>query len=66
MIFINGEVLLNKLIKMNNWEVSIIELKKNGKIKYKVTRRLPTMSVAETKMFNSKEEAMKQLQEWLS
>ena len=47
------------------WEASIIELKKNGKIKYKVTRRLPEMSVAETKIFDSKEEAIKQLQEWL-
>ena len=47
------------------WEVSIIELKRNGKTKYKVTRRLPEMSVAETKIFDSKEEAIKQLQEWL-
>ena len=48
----------------SEWEVSIIELKENGK-RYKVTRRIPGMSVSETKMFKSKEEAMKQLEEWL-
>ena len=48
------------------WEVSVIELKKSGKTKYKVTRRLPEMSVAETKMFDSKQEALNQVQEWLS
>jgi len=48
------------------WEFSIIELKKNGKKKYKVTKGLPEMSVAETKIFDSKEKALKQLEEWLS
>lgn len=48
-----------------NWEVSIIELKQNGKTKYKVTKRLPSMSVAETKFLDSKEEAKKQFDEWL-
>jgi len=33
--------------------------------KYKVTRRLPEMLVAETKIFRSKEEAKKQFDEWL-
>lgn len=33
--------------------------------KYKVTRRLPELSVAETKIFRSKKEAIKQLNEWL-
>ena len=47
------------------WEVSIIQFY-DGKIKkYKVTRRIPKMSVAETKVFNSKEEARKQFEEWL-
>ena len=50
---------------MSKWELSIIELKKNGKTKYKVTRRMPEMHVAETKMFDSKEEAIKQIEEWL-
>ena len=47
------------------WEVTIIELKENGK-RYKVTRRIPGMSVSETKLFKSKEKAIKQLEEWLS
>jgi len=43
-----------------------LTIKKNGRKKYKVTRRMPGMSVAETRIFSSKEEAMKQLDEWLS
>jgi hypothetical protein len=46
------------------WEISIIELKNNGK-KYKVTRRLPELAVAETKIFDSKENALKLFHEWL-
>ena len=48
------------------WEVTIMELKKNGKIKYKVTRRMPSMPVAETKVFDLKEDALKQVEEWLN
>ncbi len=48
------------------WEVSIIKLEENGNVQYKVTRRLPEMSVAETKVFSSKEEAKKHFDEWLS
>jgi len=47
------------------WEISIIELEDIAGIKYKVTRRLPEMSVAETKIFNSKKEAITQFNEWL-
>jgi len=47
------------------WEVSIIELQENGKKKFKVTRRVPYLSVSETKVFESKEEAKKQFDEWL-
>ena len=65
MIFIK-ELFSLKWLMANKWEVSIIELKKNGRKKYKVTRRMPDMSVAETRIFSSKEEAMKQLDEWLS
>jgi hypothetical protein len=46
------------------WEVSIIELE-NHITRFKVTRRMPEMSVAETKIFDTKEEAKKQLDEWL-
>lgn len=42
-----------------------MELVENNKKKFKVTRRLPNLSVAETKIFNSKEEAKKQFEEWL-
>lgn len=47
------------------WEISIIEFKNHIGKKYKVTRRLPDMSIAETKIFASKEEAKRQFQEWL-
>ena len=49
---------------MKKWEVSIKELRENGK-RFKVTRRLPGINVSETKLFKSKEEALKQLEEWL-
>ncbi len=48
------------------WEVSIIEIKENDAIRYKVTRRLPEMAVAETKIFSSKKDALLQVEEWLS
>jgi len=48
------------------WEISIIEFKIDGFIKFKVTRRLPEMSVAETKVFDTKEEAKKQFDEWIN
>lgn len=46
-------------------EVSIMEFENNGGKKFKVTRRVPHMSVAETKVFISKEEAKKQFYAWL-
>ena len=51
---------------IKKWEVSIMELEEENRIKYKVTRRIPELSVAETKIFNSKEEAKRQFEEWLS
>lgn len=47
------------------WEVSMMEFQNGGGKKFKVTRRLPRMSVAETKVFKTKEEAKKQFEEWL-
>lgn len=38
----------------------------NSGAKYKVTRRIPELSVAETKVFSSKEKAKGQFEEWLS
>ena len=47
------------------WEVSISEFKDDQGKAYKVTRRLPDYSISETKIFRSKSEAKKQLEEWL-
>ena len=46
-------------------EVTILELKENGK-RFKVTKRVPDLSVSETKIFGTKEEAIAQLKEWLN
>lgn len=51
--------------EIRKWEVSIIELENDIGTKYKVTRRIPDMSVAETKIFSSKEEAKEQFNKWL-
>ena len=48
------------------WEVSIGEYQSEQGIVYKVTRRIPELSVAETKVFSSKEKAKRQFDEWLS
>ena len=56
-----------KIIKKHptkQWIISVIELK-NSKIKYKITRRIPGLGVAETKIFFSKKKAKKQFREWL-
>ena len=47
------------------WEISIIEFQNHVGKKFKVTRRLPELSVAETKMFKSKKKAKRQFDEWL-
>ncbi len=47
------------------WEVSLIELQNGVGKKFKVTRRLPELLVAETKMFRTKAQAKKQVEEWL-
>ena len=47
------------------WEVSIIELQGNGKKKFKITRRIPYLSVSETKIFDSKDKAKKLFDKWL-
>lgn len=51
---------------ITKWEVSIIELKDGKSKRYKVTRRMPQLRVAETKVFMSKKKALAQLEEWLS
>ncbi|MBU2639461.1 MAG: hypothetical protein KKG75_02000 [Nanoarchaeota archaeon] len=47
------------------WEISIIELEDSLGKKYKVTRCLPELSVAETKVFRSKTAALKQFNLWI-
>ncbi|MEK6809168.1 MAG: hypothetical protein AABY40_00680 [Nanoarchaeota archaeon] len=47
------------------WEVSIMEIQEGKSIKYKVTRRISELSVSETKIFKSKDEAKKQFDTWL-
>ncbi len=47
------------------WEISLIELKNSIGKKYKVTRRIPYLSIAETKVFRSKKKAKKQFDDWL-
>ena len=47
------------------WEISILEFQSHKGKKFKVTRRIQDMSVAETKIFKSKKQAIKQFDEWL-
>ena len=47
------------------WEVSIVELRSEEGILYKVTRRLPLMHVCETRMFSTLLEAKQQFDQWL-
>ena len=53
------------LFCMSQWEVTFIELRSNSIKRYKVTRGIPALSVSETKIFKSKEEATAQYNEWL-
>ncbi|MCK4670259.1 MAG: hypothetical protein KAT43_03570 [Nanoarchaeota archaeon] len=50
---------------VKKWEISIMELQYPFGKKYKVTRRLPELLVAETKIVATKEEARKLFEEWL-
>lgn len=47
------------------WEISFLIIENSIGKKYKVTRRMPYLSVAETKTFESKEKALQQFNEWL-
>ena len=48
------------------WEISLAEFENTAGKLFKVTRRLPKMAVAETKVFRSREQAMQLFNEWLS
>ncbi|MBI2667461.1 hypothetical protein HYX17_01685 [Candidatus Woesearchaeota archaeon] len=47
------------------WEISFIELEDDKIKRFKVTKRVPDLLVAETKFFKSKKRAKKQFDEWL-
>ena len=53
------------IFKKNKWKISILELDKDGIKIYKVSRRIPEMSISETKIFKTKEEAKNKIKEWL-
>ena len=50
---------------IKKWEVSITEFQNHIGKKFKVTRRLPELSVAETKVFRNKKKAKDLFDEWL-
>jgi len=50
---------------IKKWEVSIRKFQNKNGAKFKVTRRLPEMSVAETKLFSSKKKAKRLFDDWL-
>ncbi|MBW2969729.1 hypothetical protein KY319_01260 [Candidatus Woesearchaeota archaeon] len=47
------------------WEITIMQIEDEEGKKYKVTRRMPELQIAETKIFKNKQEARKQFKEWL-
>jgi len=47
------------------WEVSIMEFQNYNSKRFKVTMRLPEMSIAETKVFATKKKAKRLFDEWL-
>ena len=66
----NQKIFRHKMLKTKKhpnkkWEVSVMELENSTGKKFKVTRRVLEMSVAETKLFKTKEKAKKQFDEWL-
>jgi len=50
---------------VNKWEISFIELQNYAGKRFKVTRRIADLPVAETKLFKSKKSAKKQFDDWL-
>ncbi len=58
--------MLIRRVTGDNWEISIISFNDNKGTKYNVTRRLPELSVAETKLFKNRKLAEKQFLEWLN
>ncbi len=48
------------MVRKRKWEISMLEFKD----RVKVTRRLPELSVAETKMFRDRKKAKRLFEEW--
>lgn len=56
---------IDKKHHIKKWGVSFIELENLDKKQYKVTRRIPELSVSETKIFEKTEDAKRQFDSWL-
>ena len=50
---------------IKKWEVSLMELQNHIGKMFKVTRKIPRMLIAETKIFRTMKKAKKQFDEWL-
>ena len=50
---------------MNKWVVSLAEFRDKGNRHYKLTRRIPELSVSETLLLKYKKEALSKMNEWL-
>lgn len=55
--------MMTKSIKKR--EVTILEFQSEAGVRFKVTRRVPELHIAETMIFSSKEEAKQQFEKWL-
>ncbi|MBI2140765.1 hypothetical protein HYU14_07625 [Candidatus Woesearchaeota archaeon] len=55
----------SKKSQTTKWEVSIIELMEGKNLCFKVTKIIPGLKVAETRVFGTKGEALRQFNEWL-
>lgn len=65
---LNGSLtflIMDKKHFAKKWEISFIELINGVETKYKVTRKIPELSISETILFKSKEKAKKKFEEWL-
>lgn len=58
--------MISKKHKFKKWIVSLIEVKDSKGSLYKITRRIPELSVSEIILFRSKKEAEKQFEDWLN
>ena len=50
--------------RQGKWIVTIVAYKKNDAKRWKVTRRIPELSIAETRIFESEKDAISQFEMW--